>query len=84
MSDDPPPSPPINTNDAPVQRRGPKLWQTKAREAIVPYLPPPVIKAIGQIDAQLEPTVGPEASVTMGSTLLAMYVVVVLVQFLTS
>ena len=82
MSDDLPHSPP--DIDEPVKRRGPKLWQTKAREAIVPYLPPPVIKAIGRIDAQLEAVVGPEASVTMGSTLLAMYIVVIAVRFLTS
>ena len=52
------------------------------REAIVPYLPPPVIQAIGKIDAQLEPTVGPEATVTLGSTLLAMYLALFLVKFL--
>jgi signal recognition particle receptor subunit beta len=49
-----------------------RLFQTTLRENITPYLPPPVIKAIKEIDPLLEPIVGPEASVNIfGSLLLA-------------
>ena len=49
-----------------------RLFQTTLRENITPFLPPPVIKAIKEIDPLLEPIVGPEASVTIfGSLLLA-------------
>lgn len=74
------------TNPVPPPRKkksGRKIWQTKTREAIVPYLPPPVIKAIGQFDAQLEPSVGPEATVTIGSALFVCWIVVYIVGFLT-
>ena len=59
------------------------MWQTQTREFLVPYLPPPIIRAIGSIDAQLKPSVGPEASVTLGSTLLAMWIALMFVRFLT-
>jgi len=59
------------------------MWQTRTRELLVPYLPPPLIRAIGTIDAQLKPTMGPEASVTLGTTLLAMWIALILVRFLT-
>ena len=45
---------------------------TKMREVITPYLPPPMIKAMHQIDPALEPYLGPEASMTLlGSLFLA-------------
>eukprot|EP00536_Pseudo-nitzschia_multiseries_P009022 jgi/Psemu1/199690/e_gw1.244.57.1 len=51
-----------------------RLFQTAVRESITPYLPPPVIKAMREIDPRLEPLVGPEASVTIfGSLLLAWF-----------
>mmetsp|Transcript_17792 Transcript_17792/g.36625 ORF Transcript_17792/g.36625 Transcript_17792/m.36625 type:complete len:302 (+) Transcript_17792:158-1063(+) len=51
-----------------------RLFQTKLRENITPYLPPPVIKAIKEVDPLLEPLVGPEASVNMvGSLFLAWF-----------
>lgn len=84
MSDPQSTTTPSTATTTPKQRHDePKIWQTQARELIVPYLPPPVINAIGQIDAQLEPAVGPEATVTMTSTLLAMYIAVAVVRFLT-
>ena len=51
-----------------------RLFQTKLRESVTPYLPPPVIKAIKEVDPLLEPLVGPEASVNIfGSLLLAWF-----------
>lgn len=51
-----------------------RLFQTKFRESVTPYLPPPVIKAIKEVDPLLEPLVGPEASVNIfGSLLLAWF-----------
>lgn len=46
-----------------------RLFQTKMRENITPYLPPPVIKAIKEVDPLLEPLVGPEASVNIFGSL---------------
>ena len=60
-----------------------KMWRTKAREAITPYLPPPAIQAMSQLDAQLEPTVGPEATVTLGATLLTMWLTLSFVRMIT-
>lgn len=51
-----------------------RLFQTKLRESVTPYLPPPVIKAVREVDPLLEPLVGPEASVNIfGSLLLAWF-----------
>ncbi len=47
-----------------------RLFQTKLRESVTPYLPPPVIKAIKEVDPLLEPLVGPEASVNIFASLL--------------
>jgi signal recognition particle receptor subunit beta len=58
-----------------------KLWQQQARAYVVPYLPPPVVKGIASIDAQLEATVGPEATMTIASTILASWLVLVLIRF---
>ncbi|KAG7345111.1 signal recognition particle receptor beta subunit [Nitzschia inconspicua] len=50
----------------------PILFRTKVRKIITPYLPPPIISAMRQIDPQLEPLVGPEASITiLGSFVLS-------------
>ena len=38
---------------------------------------------MAEIDAQLEPTVGPEASITLGTTLLTMWLAVTFIQFFT-
>jgi len=43
--------------------------RTRFRLALSPYLPPPVIKGMAQLDAGLKPLVGPEASMTLGMTL---------------
>ena len=51
------------------------LFQTKIREKIVPYLPPPVVKGWRQLDPILEPYLGPEPTVTLvGSLLLGILV----------
>jgi signal recognition particle receptor subunit beta len=42
---------------------------TRLRRKVAPYLPPPVIAAMQQIDPQLEPILGPEASITIAGTL---------------
>ena len=60
------------------------LWQTKFREGITPYLPPPVIKAIQQADPELEPYVGPEGSITIASTLLLAWFVLVTIRLISS
>lgn len=61
--------PPVTSSQ---QQRQQRLLQRILRESISPYLPPPVLKAIKEIDPQLEPYVGPEGSITIvGSILLA-------------
>lgn len=60
------------------------LWQTRVRATISPYLPPPVLHAILKIDPKLEPYVGPEASVTLVSTLLVAYITLKILRFLSS
>lgn len=51
------------------------LLQTKIRERVVPYLPPPVIKGWRQVDPLLEPYLGLEPTVTLvGSLLLGVLV----------
>ena len=61
----------------------PTMWQTKVRESLTPYLPPPVIKAIQQTDPQLEAYFGPEASVTIFTTVLLAWLVVRILKSLT-
>lgn len=46
------------------------LLQTRIRERVVPYLPPPVVKGWQQVDPILEPYLGPEPTVTFVGTLL--------------
>lgn len=67
----------------PKRKPSSSSWQTRTREVLVPYLPPPVIRAMGNLDAQLAPSVGPEASITLGTTFLAMWVALFVVRFLT-
>jgi hypothetical protein len=43
---------------------------TRLRQKITPYLPPPVVAAMQQVDPQLEPVLGPEASITIMGTLM--------------
>jgi GTPase SAR1 family protein len=48
----------------------PRLWQTTVRQRITPYLPPPVVVAMRQMDPHLEPYMGgPEPSMTLMGTL---------------
>lgn len=58
--------------------------RTLLRLGLTPYLPPPVVKAIGQIDPLLEPYVGPEASITIASTLLLGFLVLQFLKVLSS
>jgi signal recognition particle receptor subunit beta len=55
---------------------------TMLRERMSPYLPPPVVRAMGQVDPLLEPYIGPEASITLFTSLLVCVVLVPLVQSL--
>mmetsp|Transcript_17860 Transcript_17860/g.41190 ORF Transcript_17860/g.41190 Transcript_17860/m.41190 type:complete len:305 (-) Transcript_17860:1630-2544(-) len=45
-------------------------FQTRLRENLTPFLPPPVVKAIKAVDPRLEPIVGPEASINIFGSLL--------------
>jgi len=62
----------------------PQLFQTTLRERIIPYLPPPIVKAIKEIDPRLEPYVGPEGCVNIFGSLLLGWVVYGLVRSLFS
>ena len=58
--------------------------RTTLRRAVLPYLPPPIVRTIRQVDPLLSPYVGDEASITiMGSLLIAclMYFVLKLSSF---
>lgn len=57
-------------NDNEYSGAGDRLFQTKLRENLTPFLPPPVIKAIQEIDPRLEHIVGPEASISIVGSLL--------------
>lgn len=53
----------------------PVLFQTKLRENVEPYLPPPIVKGWRQVDPLLEPYLGPEPTITLvGSVLLGVLV----------
>jgi hypothetical protein len=58
----------------------PPLITTKAREFLSPFLPPPVVLALHQIDARLEPYLGREASMNLVATTLAGMMVLYLVK----
>jgi signal recognition particle receptor subunit beta len=60
------------------------MLQTRLRQTVTPYLPPPVIRGIQEIDAKLLQTVGPEASVTILSTLLISWLTFTILRFLSS
>jgi signal recognition particle receptor subunit beta len=55
------------------------LLQTRVRKAITPYLPPPVIHAMKQIDPALEFLVGPEASISLVGSFFLAYVLFLVV-----
>lgn len=67
-NDTPPPPPPTST---PPKKDG----RTLLRQGISPYLPPPVVTAMSDLDPLLEPYVGPEASITIASTLFFSFLV---------
>jgi signal recognition particle receptor subunit beta len=57
-------------------------WQTTVRESIEPYLPPPVTRSIRQLDPLLEPYVGVEATVTIGTTIVAAWLLAAIGSYL--
>ena len=64
----------VNNVQDEVQHQQRVLFQTSLRERITPYLPPPVVKAIQELDPQLEPFVGPEGCVNIfGGLLIAWF-----------
>ena len=69
------------SNTVPRPKLRSPSWQAKVREAITPYLPPPVVQGIRSIDEALNPHVGAEATVTLGSTILLAWWTVVLLRF---
>ena len=71
-------TPPVASQQQQQQQQ--QLLQTTLRESIAPYLPPPVLKAIKEIDPQLEPYVGPEGCITVVGSLLLSYAVYQLVR----
>lgn len=58
------------------------MWQTSIREAITPYLPPPVVHVLRhQIDPQLEAYgAGPEGTVSILTTLLVAWTILVTIR----
>ncbi|CAB9524146.1 signal recognition particle receptor subunit beta [Seminavis robusta] len=70
-----PPPPPRNTNKMQDGR-------TRLRQGVSPFLPPPVVRAMSTLDPLLEPYVGPEASITLLTSLLVCVVLVPLLQSL--
>ena len=73
-------TPPPVASQQQQQQQQQQLLQTTLRESIAPYLPPPVLKAIKEIDPQLEPYVGPEGCITIVGSLLLSYAVYQLVR----
>jgi signal recognition particle receptor subunit beta len=71
---------PPATSQQQQQQQQQRLLQTTLRESIAPYLPPPVLKAIKEIDPQLEPYVGPEGCITIVGSLLLAYALYQLVR----
>ena len=72
-----------NDNDSPLPPpRTKKDGRTLLRKGLTPYLPPPVVKAMADLDPLLEPYVGPEASITIASTLLLSFFVLQLMKTL--
>jgi len=69
----PEPKPPVTP---PRKKDG----RTLLRQGLSPYLPPPVVKAMGDLDPLLEPYVGPEASITLATSLLLSFLVLQLVR----
>lgn len=61
------------------------LWQTRVRETVSPYLPPPVLNAIKyQVDPALKPYMGPEGTVTLTATIFLAWFVTILLRLLAS
>lgn len=69
-----------NTNNEATVQVAPMV--TAMKQHITPYLPPPLVAAMAQIDPPLEPFLGPEPSMTLLGTLLLGFIVWKLLQFL--
>lgn len=61
-------------NDKTQQSTQPTMLTTM-KQQITPYLPPPVVAAMAQIDSPLEPFLGPEPSMTIMGTLTLAFIV---------
>lgn len=57
-------------------------WQTQIRQSLTPYLPPPVVTALHQLDGLLEPHVGPEASITLAGSFFLAWMVLSMVTWI--
>jgi len=67
------------------QQQQPPLWRTTIRQTISPYLPPPVVSSMTNvIDPALEPMVGPEASMTLGGTIILGLVIMQLLKIISA
>jgi len=63
------------TIQKPSTRASRKQWQTVVREDVLtPLLPPPAIKAISSLDSNLHDYVGPEATVTILTSLVLAWI----------
>lgn len=72
-----------NKNEAvPAAVEATPLLRTQVRQKVSPFLPPPVVVALGRLDAQLELVVGPEPTVTLMTSLLVCWVLYRLASFL--
>lgn len=71
-----------NPQSTPPLFRVKKDGRALLRRGLTPYLPPPVVKAMGDLDPLLEPYVGPEASITIAFTLLLSFMVLQLMKAL--
>lgn len=82
QTDTPKELPQASSSSGTTSRKTNVRWQTQARVAISPYLPPPVLRAIQQVDPQLEPYVGPEGTVSLLSSFILAWLVWVIIRFM--
>ncbi|GKY97233.1 hypothetical protein MPSEU_000681700 [Mayamaea pseudoterrestris] len=73
-----------DVNESETRQPNAPIFQTHVREFLTPYLPPPVVQAIHRIDPKLEPFTGPEACITIAFSLLASWMVLLIIRFIAS
>lgn len=56
-----------------------RSWKKSIRETVIPFLPPPLTRAIHKFDLAFEVHVGSEASVTIGTTLIVAWILWILI-----